>query len=238
MPEKTMDEKQTKPEPVPAATPESKAAQFRLLVRAWIVLMGVSWAATVAHLLTQLGWLGSAGVKVGHLSLSAGGLVAGAAVGIGIVVGILKRMGDKLEYTKPGLGRAVRTTAYAGIAALTAYGAYALYMAPGLQSPWWRVIAGPLSVMGKEASLRPQLFPAVAVFLSVMFVVFQVLNKDKAAEFLIETEGEIKKVSWPARKEYVGSAMIVVLVVAIVSGFLHFVDKYLSLLMQSLGVGF
>src|SRR5260221_357239 len=122
MPEKTMDEKQTKPEPAPAATPESKAAKFRLLTRAWIVLMGVSWAVTV--------------------------------------------------------------------------------------------------------------------FLSVMFIVFQVLNKDKAAEFLIETEGEIKKVSWPARKEYVGSAMIVVLVVAIVSGFLHFVDKYLSLLMQSMGVGF
>jgi preprotein translocase SecE subunit len=111
-------------------------------------------------------------------------------------------------------------------------------MAPGLQSPWWRVIVGPLSVMGKEASLRPQLFPAIAVFLTAMFVVFQVLNQDKMAEFLIETEGEVKKVSWPARKEYVGSAMIVVLVVAIVSGFLHFVDKGLSELLKRLGVGF
>jgi preprotein translocase subunit SecE len=32
--------------------------------------------------------------------------------------------------------------------------------------------------------------------------------------------------------------MIVVLVVTIVSGFLHFVDLYLSKLMQHLGVGF
>jgi preprotein translocase SecE subunit len=237
MPE-TMDDKKTKPEPAPAPSPASKAANFRLMAKAWIVVMGAAWAATVAHLLTQLGWLGSAGVQVGHIALSAGGLVVGATVGVGIVFGILKKMGDQLDYAKPGQGRAVRTTAYLGIAALTAYGAYALYMAPGLQSPWWRVIAGPLSVMGKEASLRPQLFPAAAAFLSVMFVVFQILNKDKASEFLIETEGEIKKVSWPARKEYVGSATIVVLVVAIVSGFLHFVDKYLSLLMQSLGVGF
>ncbi|HLY72601.1 MAG TPA: preprotein translocase subunit SecE [Planctomycetota bacterium] len=237
MPE-TMNEKQAKPEPAPSPSPASKAANFRLMAKVWIVVMGAAWAATVAHLLTQLGWLGSAGVPVGHIALSAGGLVVGAAVGAGIVFGILKKMGDKLDYAKPGQGRAVRTTAYLSIAALTAYGAYALYMAPSLQSNWWRVISGPLSLMGKEASLRPQLFPAIAVFMSVMFVVFQVLNQDKASEFLIETEGEVKKVSWPVRKEYVGSATIVVLVVAIVSGFLHFVDKYLSLLMQSLGVGF
>jgi len=237
MPE-TMDEKQTQPQPAPASPSASKAANFRLMARAWIVLAGAAWAATIAHALTQFGWLGRAGVPVGHISLSAGGLAVGAAVGVGIVVAVLKQFGSKLDYAKPGLGRAVRTTAYVSIAALTGYGAYALYMAPGLSSAWWRVIWGPLSVMGKEANLRVQFFPALAVFLTVIFVVFQILNQDKATEFLIETEGEIKKVSWPARKEYVGSAMIVVMVVAIVSGFLHFVDMYLSKLMQSLGVGF
>jgi preprotein translocase SecE subunit len=100
------------------------------------------------------------------------------------------------------------------------------------------VISGPFTLMGKEASLRPILFPALASFFTVMSVVFLILNKERSADFLVETEGEIKKVSWPARKEYVGSAMIVVLVVTIVSGFLHFVDLYLSKLMQHLGVGF
>lgn len=238
MPEKTMDEKQTQPPPAPAPTPATKAGTFRVMARVWVVLMGAAWAATVGYLLSVLGWLGSASVPVGKVMFSAGGLAVGGLLGAGMIVGILKKMGDKLEYTKPGLGRAVRSTAYGSIAALTGYGAYAMYMAPGLQSPWWKVLAGPLHLMGKEASLRPQLFPALAVFLSVMFVVFQVLNRDRAAEFLIETEGEIKKVSWPARKEYVGSAMIVVLVVAIVSCFLHFVDMGLSELMKKLGVGF
>src|SRR5882672_9804293 len=109
MPE-TMDEKQTKPAPSPS--PASKAANFRLMAKAWIVLMGAAWAATVAQALTQLGWLGSAGVKVGLISMSAGGLAAGAVVGAGIVFGVLKKMGNKLDYSKPGLGRAVRTTAY------------------------------------------------------------------------------------------------------------------------------
>jgi preprotein translocase subunit SecE len=233
-----MDEKQTQPQPAPASSSASKAANFRLMARAWIVLAGAAWAATIAHALSQFESLGRASVPVGHISFSAVGLAAGAAAGVGIVVAVLKKFGTKLDYAKPGLGRAVRTTAYVSILALTGYGAYALYMAPGLTSQWWRIIWGPLQVMGKEANLRVQFFPALAVFLTVMFGVFQILNQDKATEFLIETEGEIKKVSWPARKEYVGSAMIVVVVVAIVSGFLHFVDLYLSKLMQSLGVGF
>lgn len=238
MPEKTMDEKQTQPQPAPASTPAGKGSVFLLLSRVGVVLMGIAWAGTVAYLLSQFSWLGSANVPVGRVRMSGAGLAAGVLVGAALVFAVLKKLGDQLDYTKPGLGRAVRMTAYLSIGSLTAYGAYAMYMAPGLQSPWWKVIAGPLSLMGKEASLRPQLFPALAVFLSVMFVVHQILNRDRAAEFLIETEGEIKKVSWPARKEYVGSAMIVVLVVAIVSGFLHLVDLYLSKLMQALGVGF
>jgi preprotein translocase SecE subunit len=237
MPE-TMDDKKTQPAPSPAPSPQSKAANFRLMANAWIVAMGLTWAGTVAFLLTQISWMGAASVKVGKVMLSPAALAVGAAVGVGLVVGILKKLGDQLVVSRPGLGRAVRTTAYTSIAALTGYGAYALYMAPSLTSPWWQVIWGPFTLMGKEASLRPILFPALASFFTVMSVVFLILNKERSADFLVETEGEIKKVSWPARKEYVGSAMIVVLVVTIVSGFLHFVDLYLSKLMQHLGVGF
>jgi len=237
MPE-TMDEKQTQPQPAPTPSPASKAETFRLLARGWVVLMGISWAGTVGFLFSQFAWMGGASLKVGHVMLRPGALAVGAAVGIAIIVGVLKMFGDKLTYLKPGLGRSVRTTAYVGIGALTLYGAYALYMVPSLSSPWWQVVAGPLSVFGKEASLRPILFPACAAFFTAMSVVYLVLNQEKSSEFLVETEGEIKKVSWPARKEYVGSAMIVVVVVAIVSGFLHFVDLGLSELMRKLGVGF
>lgn len=237
MPE-TMDEKQTQPQPAPAPSPASKAETFRMLARVWVVLMGVSWAGTVCFIFSQVAWMGPESLKVGRALLRPGGVALGAAAGAAVIFFVLKKLGGKLVYAQPGLGRAVRTTAYASIAALVAYGAYALYMAPSLQSPWWRAIAGPLSVFGKEANLRPILFPAATAFFSVMTVVFLLLNQPKWSEFLIETEGEIKKVSWPARKEYVGSAMIVVLVVAIVSGFLHFVDMGLSELMKKLGVGF
>lgn len=239
MPEKTMDEKQAQPQqPAPAPKPADKTANFRLFAQGFVVVMGLAWAMTIAFALSQFSWTGSASVKIGRVGMSPGGLAAGALAGAAIIGGILKKQGDKLTPSRPGLGRAVRTTAYVSIAALTAYGAYALYMAPTLTSPWWQPIAGPFTLMGKEASLRPILFPALGVFMAVMSGVFLILNREASADFLVETEGEIKKVSWPARKEYVGSAMIVVLVVAVTSGFLHFVDLYLSKLMQYLGVGF
>lgn len=237
MPE-TMDEKKVQEQPAPGGSPASKAENFRLFARAWVVLLGLSWAGTVAHALSLVSWLGSASVKVGSIQMSPGALVAGAAVGGAIIFGIFKKLGAQMVYARPGLGRAVRLTAYGGMLAMTAFGAYAMYMAPSIASSWWKTVFGPLTIFGKEFTIKPMLFPSAGVFFTVMSGVFLMLNREKWSDFLIETEGEIKKVSWPARKEYMGSAMIVVLVVAVVSLFLHYVDAGLSRLMQYMGVGF
>ena len=87
-------------------------------------------------------------------------------------------------------------------------------------------------------TIRPVLFPTIGIFLTVMFALHLLLNQEKWAEFLIETEGELKKVSWPARKEYLGSASVVVLVVAIISIFLYVVDHGMSRLFSVLRIGF
>jgi preprotein translocase SecE subunit len=248
MPETKMDEKQAQQQPAPAASPASRAENFRLFARIWVVLMGLSWAGTIACLLSQVSWLGTASIGIGKTAppapagasvfLSPAGLLAGLLVGAGIIVGVFKKLGDKLAYARPGLGRAVRMSAYGGIGALTLFGAYALYMAPSISSIWWKDILPAQGFFGKAFSLKPILFPAAGVFFAAMSGVFLLLNQEKWSDFLIETEGEIKKVSWPARKEYMGSAMIVVLVVAVVSMFLHYVDAGLSWLMQKWGVGF
>ena len=238
MPE-TKDEKQVQQQPpAPAAGGGSKTDTFRLAARVWTVLLALGWAGTATFLLTGLSFLGTANVPLGRVYVRPGALGVGVLLGAAVLVGALKKLGDKMVWARPGLGRATRLAAYGGIGALTAFGAYALYMAPPIHSIWWDNVLGPAMIFGKALSLKPILFPAVAVFLSVMTGVFLLLNQEKWADFLIETEGEIKKVSWPARKEYMGSAMIVVLVVAIVSMFLHYVDKGLSQLMQYWGVGF
>ena len=238
MPETKSDEKQIQPQPAPAAPAASKAETFKHVSRGVAVLLAVSWAGTVAFLLSQIKFLGGATIRIGMGAVSPAGLAAGALVGAAILFLVFKKLGDRLGWARPGLGRAVRLFAFVFIGALVMFGAYALYMAPTSKSLWWQDIAGPWSLMGKSVSLKPIFFAAAAMFLTTMSVTFLVLNREKSADFLIETEGEIKKVSWPARKEYVGSAVVVVLVVAVVSTFLHYVDKGLSLLMQHWGVGF
>jgi preprotein translocase SecE subunit len=239
MPE-TKDEKQVQQQPPQpaAAGGASKPELFRVLSRVCVALMALGWAGTATFLLTGLSFMGSESVPLGRLHVRPGALGVGVLLGAAVAFGLLKKLGDKMVWSRPGLGRAVRLSAFGGIAALTAFGAYALYMAPTIHSLWWADVVGPAMIFGKALTLKPILVPAVAVFLSVMSGVFLLLNQEKWADFLIETEGEIKKVSWPARKEFMGSAMIVVLVVAIVSMFLHYVDKGLSQLMQYWGVGF
>jgi preprotein translocase SecE subunit len=238
MPE-TKDEKQVQPQqPAPAAPNASKKEVFKLVARGVVVLMAAAWAGTVTFLLSQASFLGSATILVGKGHVSPAGLAIGLAAGAGVVFLVFKKLGDRMGWARPGLGRSVRIFAFGFIGSLVIFGSYALYMAPTLSSAWWQDIAGPWTLMGKSVSLKPILFAAAAMLLTTMSVTFLVLNREKSADFLIETEGEIKKVSWPARKEFVGSAMVVILVVAVVSTFLHYVDKGLSLLMQHWGVGF
>jgi preprotein translocase SecE subunit len=238
MPETKMDEKQAQPQPAPGAPSASKGNTFLLVARIWVALMGLSWAGTLTFLLTGLSFMGPASVPIFRAHVRPGALAVGVLVGAALVFLIFKKLSGQMTYVRPGLGRSVRLSAFGGIGALTLFGAYALYMAPPINSIWWMDIAGPLTIFGKSLGLKPILFAAAAACLTFMSIVHLVLNREKAADFLIETEGEIKKVSWPARKEYVGSAMIVVLVVAVVSMFLHYVDAGLSWLMQKWGVGF
>ena len=50
----------------------------------------------------------------------------------------------------------------------------------------------------------------------------------KAIQFLSEVKGEVKKVTWPSRKEAMGGTAVVLLVVLIMAIFLGLVDLVLS----------
>jgi len=54
----------------------------------------------------------------------------------------------------------------------------------------------------------------------------------KAANFFRETQQELKKVTWPSRKQAVGSTVVVIILVMIISLFLGVVDIGLSNLVR------
>lgn len=228
---------QQQPSPPPSAPAGKKRDLFPLLSRVALVLMGLAWGATAAHLLTRTGWLGAATVRLANWALTPGAIVVGAALAAGIAFLGLRKFGPRMVYYKPGQATGVRLTAYLSVFAVTVFGAYSFYRLPPTTSSWWANIAH-VELAGVTFGLKPILFPTVGIVLTVMLVAFLLMNREKWGDFLIETEGELKKVAWPARKEYLGSSVVVILVIVVISVFLHVVDIGLSKLMEKLGIGF
>ncbi|ARN56601.1 preprotein translocase subunit SecE [Sedimentisphaera salicampi] len=63
-----------------------------------------------------------------------------------------------------------------------------------------------------------------AVLAGLSWLIYSVQNKPNFADFLIESEGELKKVSWSSRAQIIASTMIVISVVVIISLLLGAVD--------------
>jgi preprotein translocase subunit SecE len=55
-------------------------------------------------------------------------------------------------------------------------------------------------------------------------LIFWVINKPSVADFMISSEGEVKKVSWSSKKEIVASTFIVICVVVLLGAFLGITD--------------
>ncbi|UCD94076.1 MAG: preprotein translocase subunit SecE [Candidatus Zixiibacteriota bacterium] len=56
----------------------------------------------------------------------------------------------------------------------------------------------------------------------------------KIVKFLKEVRAELKKVTWPTRRELIGSTIVTVVVTLIVSVFIGIVDRLLSLATRSI----
>ena len=68
----------------------------------------------------------------------------------------------------------------------------------------------------------------VGVFLIFAWLIYWVVNTPKIADFMVDAEGEMKKVSWSSRKEIMVSTTVVVVVVATMAVFLGVVDLEFS----------
>ena len=58
----------------------------------------------------------------------------------------------------------------------------------------------------------------------------------KTVDFLIDTQGELQKVSWPTRYEIVGSTTVVIVSVIVIGIFILGIDWIVSVIMGYIGV--
>ena len=76
-----------------------------------------------------------------------------------------------------------------------------------------------------------QIIAAVFVIGSVIGIAYLV-NSRKCVDFLIETEAELAKVSWPSRKEFLGATAVVLFTMFFLALYLFILDLILSKLLK------
>ncbi len=126
---------------------------------------------------------------------------------------------------KPEQGKSVRWGTLAGAGALIAWGAVFLY--DQLQvyegDEVWRLLI----------TTGIPILTAVVMFALVWWIAF--VNRSNS-DFMIATEGEMKKVSWSSKREIIGSTKVVILFTVLMAVFLFLVDIVFLAMFSGLGI--
>ncbi|MFQ5504579.1 MAG: preprotein translocase subunit SecE [Planctomycetota bacterium] len=93
-----------------------------------------------------------------------------------------------------------------------------------------REVFANLPILGEVSIIV--LITRIAIPGIVAVVLLQVLGRPKVADFLIETEQELRKVAWPNYNETKHAAMVVIITVLILAGFLAGADILLGSLFE------
>ncbi len=128
----------------------------------------------------------------------------------------------KLETLKKGQGIYARRLAYGLCGALVAFGAYALWTVINRADKG--VMVDNVPVIGEITVYN---VIALVVFLIGMLLLHLFLNRVGMVDLLIDTEQEMKKVSWPSKKEVKNSTIVVVIVTFVMAMSLFGFDKLL-----------
>lgn len=122
-------------------------------------------------------------------------------------------------------GRYARMFAFWAIVLLVAYGCFHAGGLSSLLEQWMgesnRTFIDPFPIL---KTLKTSTLIALGVLVVVGFVVYRILNRPRIADTLIETEGELQKVTWPTWAEAWQGAMAVTTMVLILFVFLTLVD--------------
>ncbi len=122
-----------------------------------------------------------------------------------------------LEIYKPTQGKYTRISTFVAVMAIVVSGAYVLS-----------------NRIDTNMYVRYGIPTAIVVLTAALM--YWVVNRPRSADFMIATEGEMKKVSWSSRKEVIGSTKVVIITAAILATLLFVVDIVLVMFFKALGV--
>ena len=76
----------------------------------------------------------------------------------------------------------------------------------------------------------------LVIFATLAALMFWVVNRPRSADFMIATEGEMKKVSWSSKKEIIGGTKVVIATTLILAMMLLAVDLAFGFFFKWIGV--
>lgn len=147
-----------------------------------------------------------------------------------------------LEIYKKGQGKTARISAYVLVGILILFGAERLYAEFNVEGKG--VLIGETGMLwGDNPPLVQSEVPllgSLTVMMVVAFIAFclgllalhLVLNGPKMAGLLIDTEQEMRKVSWPSKSEVQNATIVVVVVTFVMAMALFWFDKGLQGIFQ------
>lgn len=141
-------------------------------------------------------------------------------------------MALQLKTYKPGEGKNVRLGAFVFLSLFSAFGCVSLYRS--VSTSWWETPIFGSSFLG-EYGIKYGVVICALLFILCLFSIFVfIINNPTPANFLIETELELKKVSKPSKREYLGAAVAIIVMVILLGLYLTFVDQILALFVRAI----
>lgn len=133
---------------------------------------------------------------------------------------------------KPDQGRITRGVAFWLSSLLIYYGVYTLYFFLHWDWALRRLLPGDIPIVNLPVNVA--LIVSAVVFLAAEAVVIWFINRPGLGGLLIETETEMKKVTWPSWNDALNSSFVVLVTVIFFMVFLGFTDVVLTFIFQSI----
>ncbi|MEM7311146.1 MAG: preprotein translocase subunit SecE [Planctomycetota bacterium] len=138
---------------------------------------------------------------------------------------------------KPEQGRMARMATFWSLALLLLFGCQFLHQTLSTYVSSMKNPIADLTIPIVSIPLSPSFLLATAVFAGGMFWLYNWQQTPKVADLLIETEQELRKVTWPTMQDVVNSSLVVIISVAILMAFLAGSDWALGGLVKRLIFG-
>ncbi len=142
-------------------------------------------------------------------------------------------MSLQIRYRKRGQGTVVRTTAGIALTGLVAFGCAGL--ADTITADWWQTVLWMVPFFEFQIELGA-VVSFLVFLLGTLGVYLYVVNHPAVSDFLISTESELRKVSWPEAGEFVNAAIVVLITIFIITGYLAVIDIIFVNLMEVINV--